>query len=37
MSKETVINGQTAFRVADKGDETALKIVENILNTLQRD
>ena len=25
MSKETVINGQTAFRAADKGDETALK------------
>ena len=31
MSKETVINGQTAFRAADKGDETALKIVEKYI------
>ena len=31
MSKETVINGQTAFRAADKGDETALKVVEKYI------
>ncbi|MFQ8925942.1 MAG: ROK family protein, partial [Hominilimicola sp.] len=31
LSKETVINGQTAFRAADKGDETALKVVEKYI------
>lgn len=31
MSKETVLNGQTAFRAADKGDETALKVVEKYI------
>ena len=29
--EETVINGQTAFRAADKGDETALKVVEKYI------
>lgn len=31
MAKEIVVNGQTAFRAADKGDETAEKVVEKYI------
>lgn len=31
MAKEIVVNGQTAFRAADKGDKTAEKVVEKYI------